>query len=458
MKEGSLEAPTRHPLDWENPDFLNKEALDHEMTRQFDVCHGCRRCFNLCGSFPKLFDLVDNSSTGELDSVSTDEYGAVVDDCTLCDMCFLTKCPYVPPHEFNIDFPHLMLRYKAYQFAEKEVPFAKKQLAEVDRNAAILGVVAPVVNTLNDVGSIARPLLQKVASIDAKASIPAFSSQTLIRQIKNKPLQINPLGMAKGEKIVLYATCYGNYNETQIGLLAGKILAHFGVDVDVQYPGCCGMPQLELGNIPRVADGGVRIAEFFAPFIKDGRTIVSLIPSCSLMMKSEWPLMHPQNQAIQELKVNTKDISEYIVSLVNRFGVPGDLLPLGNDVTLHLACHARAQNIGAKAAEMLRFIPDIKVSVVERCSGHGGTWGMRVDNFDLALTVGKPVVRQVISNNHTIFASECPLAAEHIKQGIDEHQQKTTVQLAEPLAEVVVPIVFQKMHPIEIFARALGVE
>ncbi len=457
MKEGSLEGPTRHPLDWENPDFLNKEALDHEMTRQFDVCHGCRRCFNLCGSFPKLFDLVDNSPTGELDSVSTDEYGAVVDDCTLCDMCFLTKCPYVPPHEFNIDFPHLMLRYKAYQFAEKEVSFVKKQLAEVDRNAAVLGAVAPLVNALNDVESIARPLLQKVTSIDVKASIPKFSDKTLIRQIKDKPLQINPLGMAKGEKIVLYATCYGNYNETQIGLLAAKILAYFGVDVDVQYPGCCGMPQLELGNIPRVADGGVRIAEFFAPFIKDGRTIVSLIPSCSLMMKSEWPLMHPQNQAIQHLKINTKDISEYIVSLVNRFGVPGDLLPLGNDVTLHLACHARAQNIGAKAAEMLRLIPDTKVNVVERCSGHGGTWGMMVDNFDLALTVGKPVVRQVISNNHTIFASECPLAAEHIKQGI-ERQQKMTVQLAEPSAEVTAPIVFQKMHPIEIFARALGIE
>ncbi len=458
MKEGSLEAPTRHPLDWENSDFLNKELIDKEMTRQFDVCHGCRRCFNLCGSFPKLFDLVDNSATGELDSVSTDEYGAVVDDCTLCDMCFLTKCPYVPPHEFNIDFPHLMLRYKAYQFSEKEVPFTKKQIAEVDRNAAVLGAVAPIVNVMNDVGSIARPLLQKIASIDAKASIPTFSGKTLIRQIKDAPLQINPLGKANGEKAVLYATCYGNYNETQIGLLAAKILAHFGVQVDVQYPGCCGMPQLELGNIQRVADGGVRIADFFAPFINDGYTIVSLIPSCSLMMKSEWPLMHPYHQAIQQLKMHTKDISEYIVSLINRFGLTGSLSSLGSDVTLHLACHARAQNVGAKAAELLRLIPDTKVSVVERCSGHGGTWGMMVDHFELALTVGKPVIRQVLSNNHTLFASECPLAAEHIRQGI-ERQQKMNARSTEQSTEAVTaPIIFQKMHPIEIFARALGIK
>lgn len=447
-REGSLGAPTRHPLNWENPDFLDKESLDKEMERQFDVCHGCRRCFNLCGSFPKLFDLIDDSKTGELDSVSTDDFAAVVDDCTLCDMCFMTKCPYVPPHEFNIDFPHLMLRYKAFQFAEKQVPFVKKQLAEVDRNAAALGIVAPIVNAVNKEDSIARPILQKLTHIDKNASIPKFSNTTLVRQLKDAPVSINKNGPAFGQKAVLYATCYGNYNETQIGFLATKILAHLGVDVRVEYPGCCGMPQLELGNIPRVAAGGERISAFFEPFIDNGYTIVSLVPSCSLMMKSEWPLMQPENATIQKLKSNTKDISEYIVSLATQFGLTEGLLPLGQNVTLHLACHARAQNIGAKAAEMLRLIPEIDVQVIERCSGHGGTWGMMEDNFELALKVGAPAVKQVVQKENPIFSSECPLAAEHIRQGIAKSQkpgESTTID-------------FQKMHPIEIFARAYGLD
>jgi glycerol-3-phosphate dehydrogenase subunit C len=444
--EGSLGAPTRHPLDWENPDFLNKESLDKEMERQFDVCHGCRRCFNLCGSFPKLFDLVDDSKTGELDSVPVEAYSSVVDDCTLCDMCFMTKCPYVPPHEFNIDFPHLMLRYKAFQFAERQVPFVKEQLAEVDRNATVLGLAAPIVNAANKEGSIARPILQKLTHIDKNASIPTFSNTTLIRQLKDSPIPINENGPAFGQKAILYATCYGNYNETQIGLLATKILAHLGIDVRVEYPGCCGMPQLELGNIPRVAASGERIASFFEPLIDDGYTIISLVPSCSLMMKSEWPLMQPENATIQKLKSNTKDISEYIVSLATQFGLTEGLSPLGQNVTLHLACHARAQNIGAKAAEMLRLIPDTDVQIIERCSGHGGTWGMMEDNFELALKVGAPAVKQIVQKGNPIFSSECPLAAEHIRQGIAK--QKPDESAPD----------FQKMHPIEIFARAYGID
>ena len=113
MSEGSLEAPERHPIPWQDPDFYNEEKLDEELRRQFDVCHGCRRCHNLCDSFPRLFDLIDEAESMELDTVDSKDFKSVVDACTLCDMCFLTKCPYVPPHEFNLDLPHLMLRYRA---------------------------------------------------------------------------------------------------------------------------------------------------------------------------------------------------------------------------------------------------------------------------------------------------------------------------------------------------------
>ena len=122
MREGSLDAPTRHPIPWKDADFVDEEKLDAELRRAFDICHGCRRCFNLCDSFPKLFDLVDESKTGELDSVSSADFGPIIDACTMCDMCFLTKCPYVPPHEFDLDFPHLMLRARAAQFKNNDIP------------------------------------------------------------------------------------------------------------------------------------------------------------------------------------------------------------------------------------------------------------------------------------------------------------------------------------------------
>src|SRR6185437_5580652 len=161
MKEGSLEAPTRHVIDWQNPDFTDMEKVEAEMHRVFDICHGCRRCFNLCDSFPRLFDLIDNSATGELDSVTAADYKPVADACTLCDMCFMTKCPYVPPHEFNLDFPHTMLRYRAVELKEKQVPFARTELGKTDRNGELAKYVAPLANWASARGNaMTRPIME----------------------------------------------------------------------------------------------------------------------------------------------------------------------------------------------------------------------------------------------------------------------------------------------------------
>ena len=151
VREGSLEAPTRHPLDWKNPEFYDEEKLFAEMERVFDICHGCRRCVSLCGSFPTLFDLVDESPTLEVDGVPKEKYWKVVDQCYLCDVCYMTKCPYVPPHPWNLDFPHLMLRAKAVKFASGKVPFKDKLLASTDGlgTLATIPVVMQVTNALN---------------------------------------------------------------------------------------------------------------------------------------------------------------------------------------------------------------------------------------------------------------------------------------------------------------------
>src|ERR1700743_1169183 len=173
MREGSLAAPVRHSVDWQNPDFYDEAKLDAELRRVFDICHGCRRCFNLCDSFPRLFDLIDASPSGELHDVKSSDFKAVADACTLCDMCFMTKCPYVPPHEFNLDFPHVMLRYRAVEHKEGWVPWARTQLGKTDRNGELAKLAAPVVNWGGERGNtMSRPILEKVAGVDRNAELP----------------------------------------------------------------------------------------------------------------------------------------------------------------------------------------------------------------------------------------------------------------------------------------------
>src|SRR5580698_10698759 len=174
MREGSLEAPVRYPLGWQDPWFWDEAALEAEMERIFHICHGCRRCFNLCDSFPRLFDLIDNGPTGEVDGVKKADYAQVEEACTLCDMCFMTKCPYVPPHEWALDFPHLMLRYRAVEAKEGRVPLAQRELTRTDRNGKLAGKVAPLANWASDRhNKLTRPVMEKVAGIDRNAALPA---------------------------------------------------------------------------------------------------------------------------------------------------------------------------------------------------------------------------------------------------------------------------------------------
>ena len=254
MQEGGLGAPTRHALDWRDPALYDAAALDVELRRVFDICHSCRRCFILCDSFPRLFDLIDESATGELDSVASAGFKAVSDACTLCDMCFMTKCPYVPPHEFDLDFPHLMLRYRAMEWREGRVGFAKRQLTETDRNGRAASRFAPLANWASDrQNGLTRPLLEAAAGVDRRAALPRFHGKTFVRRAADETPAVNREAPAHGRKAVLYATCFVNYNNPGIGLAARAVLARNGVETAVVYPSCCGMPQLEHGDMEAVA-------------------------------------------------------------------------------------------------------------------------------------------------------------------------------------------------------------
>lgn len=444
-REGSLDAPFRHPIDWRNDEFYDLAAVEKEMERVFDICHTCRRCFNLCDSFPRLFDLVDESPTGELDSVSKADYAKVDEACTLCDMCFMTKCPYVPPHEFNIDFPHLILRYRAAKRRAGEKDFIRDQLGKTDRNGKLAKPVAGLANwaTARE-NTPLRKLLDAVAGIDAEAELPKYHSKTATDRLK-APVPADPAGPAFGQrKAVLYATCFVDYNQPDTAVAAARVLARQGVDARLVYPECCGMPQLESGDLADVAGRAQRVADAFAPWIADGYEVVALTASCGLMMKFEWPLLLPENHAVQRLAAATRDISEYVVDLSKAFGLAPGLSPVAGGVTVHHACHARAQNMGAKSAEMLRLIPDTKVEVVERCSGHGGTFGVMKETRPSAVKIGKPAAKQVAQKANEELCSDCPLACKHLGQLLIVETPDGSPQPRQG-------------HPIEVFARAYGV-
>jgi glycerol-3-phosphate dehydrogenase subunit C len=442
MREGSLEAPFRHKIDWQNPDFYDMDKINAEMHRVFDICHGCRRCFNLCDSFPRLFDLVD-ASPDEMAGVKTEDYKQVVDACTLCDLCFMTKCPYVPPHEWALDFPHLMLRYRAAELKQGKNDKVYAQLTETDRNGKAAGIVAPIANAFADNGA-ARQVMEKVVGIDHRAHLPKFHGRTLVlRAMEDKPV-VNSEAPAYGRKAVIYATCFANYNNPDIGMATLKVLAKNGVEAEVVYPRCCGMPQLEQGNVARVAEHAQSVTEALRPYVEQGYDVIALVPSCALMLKFEWPLILPDDAKIKRLSNATFDVAEYVVDIAKREGLAPGLQPLDGGVALHIACHARAQNMGQKATEMLKLIPGADIAVMERCSGHGGAWGVLAENFEVALKVGKPVARQAIKAAKKHVASECPLAGAHILQGIGALESGTQPDAQAP-------------HPIELFARAYGV-
>ena len=356
MREGGLDAPTRHPIAWRDEDFYDSEKIDAELRRVFDICHGCRRCFNLCDSFPRLFDLIDESESGELDAVDSKGFKQVVDACTLCDMCFMTKCPYVPPHEFDLDFPHLMLRYRAAEFRAGEPGFIKRQLTETDRNGKMARFAAPIANWSSKCGNtLTRPALEAVAGVHRDAHLPKYHGKTFAARAKADPPQVDRTAPAFGRKALLYATCFINYNNPDIGVAAQSVLARNGVETEVFYPGCCGMPQLEYGDLARVAANAKRIAAEVRPWLDKGYDVVSLVPSCSLMMKFEWPLLEPDDENVKALSAAVYDASEYVVDIARKEGLAQGLKPLRRRQRAHrLPCpgaeHGRESRRDAAAA------------------------------------------------------------------------------------------------------------
>ena len=438
-REGSLEAPTRHPLDWKNPEFYNESKALAEMERVFDICHGCRRCVSLCNAFPTLFDLVDASESLEVDGVDKKDYWKVVDQCYLCDVCYMTKCPYVPPHPWNLDFPHLMLRAKAIQFKQgTPTKLRDTALSSTDRNGklATIPVVVQLVNKAKENATL-RQFGEDSVGVHHSAWLPDFTTKPFRSHAAASPAHTATDGQRTPGKVAVFATCFVNYNEPGIGHDLLKVLDHNQIPYTlVEKEACCGMPKLELGDLESVDALKRKNIPKLAKLAREGWAIVAPIPSCGLMFKQELPLMYPDDADVQAVKAAMFDPFEYFVARHKDGLLKTDFAqPLGK-VSYHVACHLRVQNVGQKTRETLQMVPDTQVNTIERCSGHAGTWGVKKEFHETALKIGRPVFRQMAEHpggEPDWIASDCQLAGHHITQGMQIAGKPTEGKLAHPI-------------------------
>ena len=439
VREGSLEAPTRHPLDWHNPEFYDQDNLFSELERVFDICHGCRRCVSLCHSFPTLFDLVDESDTMEVDGVAKEDYWSVVDHCYLCDLCYLTKCPYVPPHVWNIDFPHLMLRAKAVKFKQQGASLRDKVLSNTDSvgKLAALPVVSTVVNAANANAGM-RKVLQSVLGVSADAVLPKYYSSSMRqRMTSDSGDSATPAGKTTG-RVALFATCYGNRNDPRMGVDLKAVFEHNDIPVTLaEKEQCCGMPKLELGDLEAVKRAKEANIPVLAKLVDAGWDIVAPIPSCALMFRQELPLMFPDDADVIKVQQAIFDPFEYLMLRHKHNLLKTDFKnPLGR-VAYQVACHQRVQKIGLKTRDLLQLIPDTEIETIERCSGHDGTYAVKVEFHEISMKIARPVVNRVRKFEADYLTSDCIMAGRQIAHGLDDGTEA--------------------MHPMTLIRKAYGI-
>ncbi len=424
MREGSLEAPTRHPLGQNDPDFYNEEKCFEELERVYDICHGCRRCVSLCHSFPTLFDLVDESDTMEVDGVAKEDYWKVVEHCYLCDLCYLTKCPYVPPHEWNVDFPHLMLRAKAIAFKKGQVKNRDKIITSTDTlgKLASIPIVVNMVNAANK-NEHTRALIEDGLGIHPKARLPEYHRKTLSKRTQHhRPdtSNVQATDTTTG-KVAIFGTCYGEYNEPHLGEDLLKVFEHNGIaTMVINNTQCCGMPKLELGDLDAVDTLKNHNIPLMAQLVDEGWDIIAPIPSCTLQFKQELPLMYPEDEQVAKVQRAMFDPFEYLMLRHKNCLLKTDFSNPVGKISYHVACHQRVQRIGMKTKEMLSLIDGAEVDVIERCSGHDGTYTYKKEFHDTAMKICRPVVNRVKKNEPDVYTSDCPMAGHHISMGLDD--------------------------------------
>ncbi|HEY2922716.1 MAG TPA: anaerobic glycerol-3-phosphate dehydrogenase subunit C [Candidatus Binatia bacterium] len=407
--------PAYNPTD---PRYYDEKDLRSEVERIFGLCADCRMCVKFCGSFPKMFDAVDDYCTeGKYAEVDTKKFKSedlkhVVDLCFQCKLCYI-KCPYTPgDHDWAIDFPRLIARAKAQEVKKNGVPLADKLLGSPDLLGKLGTATAPLANWGNE-NALNRQLMHSVVGIHKDKKLPPFASKTFAAQFESQ--RKAPQG-EPAAKIAFFSTCYVNYNQPEIGTDTLEVMARNNVDVVFGYERCCGMPLWHNGDMDGAVEAAKQNVTDLVRYVQDNRSIVATNPTCSQMIRVEYPRLLGTDDA-KKVAARTIDPMEFLAGLASTGKLNKAFKTGAGKISYHMPCHLRAQNVGYKTRDVLSLLPETTVRVVEECSGHDGTWAMKKENFEQSLKWGSRAFKEMAEGNPKVTCSDCPLAAIQIEQG-----------------------------------------
>jgi Fe-S oxidoreductase len=408
------------------PRFWDEHDLTKELHRVYDICHQCRLCFNLCPSFNDLFHFIDDKD-GDVHALSRVELNRITDLCYQCKLCFV-KCPYTPPHQWDVDFPRLILRDKAVRVKKEGTKIEDRILGDPDRTGKKGCSMAPLANWVNH-NSLARKIMAATVGIHERRNLPDFQSTTFEEWFQKR----NP-ALRSDKKVAFFYTCFVNYYAVQQGIAAVEVLEKNGYEVVVPKQVCCGMPFLDGGEVDKATRNMEENIRNFKPVIDSNIPILSVGPTCSYVLKNEFPYF-TQDPAAQQMANQTKDVCEFLIELKSKKELNTEFKNTASvKLEYQIHCHLRAQNIGYKSLEVLRMIPNLNIQLIERCSAMDGTWGIKKDNFELSLKVAQKLFREVEQNSPDEICTDCPLSAMQIEYGTK----------------------MKPIHPVQVLHRAYG--
>jgi len=417
--------------------YWDKQALRKEIDRTFEICHSCRMCFKYCDAFPAIFDLIDKENL-EIKNFNNDQIGHVAEKCFQCKICYF-KCPYTKDdnHEFNLDFPRLIMRYKAIKSRDKGIPMRDRFLSDPD----FLGKVGCGTSFISNTANNIRPnriIMEKVLGIHRDKKLPPFASQTFTEWYEKHGEDYFVAEQAAVDKVVLFYTCFGNYNNTQIARDALYVLWKNNIHIAIPNLNCCGMPAMESGNLKLATKEAVQNYEALTPLIDKGYKVLVLNPTCSLTMKNEYPIILEKKysrEALIKFSEAIFDTNEFLFQLKKDNKFNRDFKSTPGKVAYHIPCHLRAQNIGYRSRDMMKTIGQTSFVLIDECCGHNGTWAMKKEHFQDSLRIGSKAFDKIKTNEHDIVATDCPLAAIQLKQGTGEEILHTIQVLARAYDE-----------------------
>lgn len=397
------------------PLYWDKEALDKEMTRAIEICHGCRMCFKFCDAFPNLFKAIDDRD-GDVRKLEKSHKDQVVDECFQCKLCEV-QCPYTPrdKHEFQLDFPKLLHRYKAIRTKDQGLKLRDRILGNPDASAKAARASLGLANVMNRV-SAHRWFLEKVLGIHRDKQLPDFASQTFETWAERQGL----CDVGGDVEVVIFQTCYVQNNEPEIGKDTVDVYRKSQVKLAcAKGLACCGMPAWESGDLDGLRANAKKNLDILTPYVEKGAKVVGLNPTCTMVMRREYPelLEEGDRERAQKLADAMMDPSEYLWTLRKepRFNKDFKSSP-GEKVAYHAPCHLRAQAKGFKGRDMLKQIPGVKPVLAMECCGHDGTYAMKVEGFEPSQRIGKKAFDAMGEATAEVWSTDCPLAAIQFEQ------------------------------------------